>query len=203
MDKKQPTMNKQSTDLKASALIGLLASIFSLILIRNLNIQIALWMPFLVFIPLCVGGIFIVRFIGEKIPALYQFGKFGETGGLNVLIDFGVLNLLILISGVSTGIFFITFKAISFLVATTNSYIWNKFWVFVKKEKEGETKEVSSFFLVTLIGLGINVTIASLIFFIGPKNIDTKILANIAAAFGALTAMMWNFLGYKFVVFKK
>lgn len=198
--------NKLKTDLLAASFIGILASIFSLIVIKNLSLNIPFGKPFFVFIPLCVAGIFVARFLGKRIPVFYQFGKFGETGGLNWLVDFGFLNLFILISGISTGLYFSFFKAVSFIVSVINSYFWNKFWVFKKTGKEKSSQEFGKFSLVSLVGLGINVILASFIVFLGPKiifDINSKIWANIAAAFGSLTAMMWNFLGYKFFVFKK
>jgi len=200
-------MNKLKTDLTASFIIGVLAALFSLMLLQNLNAKIPLWAPFLFLVALCMGGILIARLLGNKLPVIYQFGKFGETGGLNVLIDFGVLNLLILIFQQSAGIYFVIFKTISFTAATVNSYIWNKLWVFVKKEEGEVTQEFSKFVLVTLIGLAINVSIASMVVLAGPNifkaGFESKIWANLGAAFGALTAMMWNFVGYKFFVFKK
>lgn len=199
-------MNKLKTDLAASAIIGLLASIFSLIVILNLGLNVPLWTPFIVFVPLCIVGIFIARIIGANIPFFYQFGKFGEAGGLNWLVDFGFLNLFILVFSISTGIFYSIFKGISFILSVTNSYFWNKFWVFAKKDTKDEASELGKFALVSIIGLGVNVFLASLVVFVGPSfqaTISPKLWANIAAAFGSLSAMMWNFLGYKFFVFKK
>lgn len=209
VEKKSVEMNKIKVDLTASAIIGVLASLLSLIVIKNLNIAISWWMAFLIFVPLCVIGILIARVLGTKIPFFYQFGKFGETGGLNWLFDFGILNLLILISGISTGIIFSLFKALSFVISVTNSYLWNKFWVFKKSEKQQakeRAEEFSKFILVSLVGMIVNVLLATIIVFIAPvviSNISPKIWANIGAAFGSLSAMMWNFLGYKFFVFKK
>ncbi|PIR67982.1 hypothetical protein COS74_00650 [bacterium CG06_land_8_20_14_3_00_33_50] len=207
---KNQSMNKPKVDFIASGIIGVLASLFSLIVIKNLGINISILIPFLIFIPICVIGIAIARALADKIPALYQFGKFGETGGLNWLFDFGVLNLLIMISGISTGIYFSLFKGISFIASVTNSYAWNKFWVFRKTEKESEketAQEISKFMIVSLVGMAVNVILASAIVFIAPKiilsNIAPKVWANLAAAIGSVSAMMWNFVGYKFFVFKK
>jgi len=199
-------MNKLKTDLLAAAVIGILASIFSLIVIINLELSVSLWAPFIVLVPLCIVGIFIARILGSKIPFFYQFGKFGEAGGLNWLVDFGFLNLFILVFSISTGIFYSIFKGISFVLSVTNSYFWNKFWVFAKKDTKDEASELGKFALVSIIGLGVNVLLASLVVFVGPSfsaSISPKLWANIAAALGSLSAMMWNFLGYKFFVFKK
>lgn len=198
---KEATFKK---DLIGSIIIGFAAALLSLIVIKNLEIKISFIYPFLVFPFLTIAGIFFGRFIGKKIPILYKFVKFGEAGGLNWLVDFGVLNMLIMLTSISTGIFYSVFKGISFVVATFNSYFWNRMWVFESKNKD-TTKEIFKFLIITLIGLGINVATASLIVFFGPKLtvLEPKIWANIGAAVGSLVAMGWNFIMYKFWVFKK
>jgi len=114
------------------------------------------------------------------------------------------LNGLILVSGVATGVAYAVFKGITFLIATSAKYFGDKFWAFEKMEKTGMGKEFSQFFFVTLIGLGLNVGIASFVvngidpqFGLTANNWGT--VGGIAAAFGV---MAWNFIGYKFFVFK-
>lgn len=197
------------SDILAAFAIGILAPIFSLFVVKNLTLKIPLIGIFAFFIAICLGGIFLGYLLGRKLPFIFQFAKFGEVGGLNLLIDFGVLNLLIFIFGISAGLFYSLFKGISFSIAVMNSYFWNKFWVFKKRgESVGQTGgEFSKFILVSLIGLGINVTLASLVvYFVSlgyPTESLAKIWANIGAAAGSIAALSWNFLGYKFLVFKE
>ncbi len=129
------------------------------------------------------------------------------------MIDFGVLNLLIFIFEISTGIYYSVFKGISFIVAVTNSYFWNKLWVFREVGPKGKVKipqskgEFLRFLAVTLFGFGINVGLASLVVYLSslghPTGVWEKYWANIGAAFGSLIAMIWNFAGYKLWAFKK
>jgi len=204
MEKQEVKLLK--SDVWATLLIGIAAFLLSMIVIKNLEIKIPIWIGALIFIPLCVLGIYIGYFLGKKIPVLFQFTKFGETGGLNWLVDFGVLNLLIMITGISVGIFYSIFKAISFIVSVINSYFWNKHWVFKKGHSKNPTGEFTKFSIVSIIGLLVNVGISSLIVYLSlsnPFGLTSKIWANIGAAAGSLIAMMWNFLGYKVLVFKK
>jgi len=55
------------------------------------------------------------------------------------------------------------------------------------------------------VGLGINVGIASwIVNIIGPLfGSPLKIWANIGAIAASIVTSVWNFLGYKFIVFKK
>lgn len=133
-----------------------------------------------------------------------QAAKFILVGTLNTLIDLGVLNLLIFTSGISSGFGYSAFKGISFIAAVINSYFLNKFWTFKALKTERAKEEFAQFFIVSMIGFGINVGVASLVVnMIGAQfGITPKIWANIGAITATLVGMTWNFLGYKFIVFK-
>jgi putative flippase GtrA len=131
---------------------------------------------------------------------VFQVAKFIVVGGSNTIVDLGILNLLILFSGFAAGIPFVIFKGISFLLAVSNSYFWNKRWTFASN------KEVFwQFLAVSAIGLMLNVAAASLVVnVVGPQfGLSPKIWANVGAITGTLIVMSSNFLGYKFLVFKK
>ncbi|MCD6500739.1 GtrA family protein [bacterium] len=157
-------------------------------------------LPLLALIYILVGSLF-----KERVVAIFQFFKFALVGSLNTFIDFGVLNLLMWLSQTMAGWEYSVFKAISFSSATFNSYLWNKFWTFQKKETKVGAGEFSKFYLATGIGFLINVGVASLIVnVIGPKlGISPLIWANIGAFVAVLCACIWNFSSYKFIIFKK
>lgn len=154
---------------------------------------------------LSVFGIFIASFLGRKIPVLFQLAKFVLVGALNTFVDLGVLNLLMFVFSVSIGWLYSIFKAISFTCSVVHSYFWNKFWTYGKKETGVEAKELGKFFLIAGIGFILNVGIASFVVnIIGPQfGLSVKIWANIGAIIATVCVFMWNFLGYKFLVFKK
>jgi len=132
-----------------------------------------------------------------------QFIKFLLVGALNTGIDFGVLNLLMLSTGITSGFYYPIFKAISFTCGVTNSYIWNKRWTF-KKGKDLGKKEFSKFFTVSLISFGVNIGVASiLVNIVGPiGGISFYVWANISALAAAGITTLINFFGYKYLVFK-
>ena len=156
-----------------------------------------------VFPVLSVVGLFVAYLIGKKIVVLYQAAKFIQVGALNTFIDLGVLNFLILISGVVGGPLFSVFKGTSFLVAVINSYFWNKHWIFTSKDVS-TGKEFSQFMFVSFMGFLINVGTASVVVnVIGPQaGIAPAVWANIGALAATFVALGWNFIGYKFWVFK-
>ncbi len=161
-------------------------------------------------------GLIICHTLSKKFAFMWQFGKFFVTGIMNLLVDFGTLAIvtvlfrnylnihstdtLLTIGAVIT--FYSLFKAISFTVSNINSYFWNKYWTFDKSG--GEKSEFISFFTVSVIGFIINVVVASVVFGnISPlagMNFDQWAL--VGAACGSIAGLMWNFLGYKFIVFK-
>ncbi|MDO8537050.1 MAG: GtrA family protein [bacterium] len=143
-------------------------------------------------------------YIGKFVPVVYQFAKFAAVGSLNSFIDIGVLNLEIFLSGQAAGIYYPAFKAVSFVVATTNSFIWNKFWTF----NAGDTKasgEAPKFYTFAAVGWVLNVGAATLIVNVlkRPESFSPNIWANIGALVGIAASFLWNFLAYKYIVFKK
>jgi putative flippase GtrA len=133
----------------------------------------------------------------------FQFIKFLCVGLINTGVDFGILNLLMFLTGVTTGVGYSFFKAISFIAAVINSYFLNKRWTFRKGGKM-EKKEFTKFVTVSLIAFGINVSTASLLVnFIGPiGNISPYLWANISALAAIAFTTLINFFGYKYFVFK-
>jgi putative flippase GtrA len=185
--------------------IGFFNGIFFYFLLGQIGIFFPyLWLLIIIFPFLGLIGMYLASLIGKKFLSFYQIAKFFLVGTLNTFIDLGVLNFFIWISGIAKGIFYSFFKTISFLAAVTNSYFWNKYWTFEKREKP-KKEEFLKFLTFTTIGLFINVGIASFIVnIIGPKfGITEKIWASFGAIVAAFFAFLWNFSSSKFLVFKK
>lgn len=150
---------------------------------------------------IAISGMIVMNFLGKKIPILWQLAKFGLVGVLNTAIDFGILNYLSVFAGVTSGVGLIPIKAVSFSIALVNSYFWNKGWVFEGKKKANPV----SFAIVSALGIVINVgTVYVLTTAIGaPGNMSPSLWLNIANVGATALSMVWNYLGYKLVVFKK
>lgn len=147
----------------------------------------------------------IINKIPPKYIGIYQFLKFAIVGVINTLVDFGVLNLLIISSGHSSGIYYSVFKGLSFTAAVVNSYFWNRFWTFKDRQEKNPAAQFGKFILISVVGFGINVGTASLIVnVIGPQfGIRPAIWANVGALLAIAVSWVWNFTGYKFWAFKK
>jgi putative flippase GtrA len=59
------------------------------------------------------------------------------------------------------------------------------------------------FFIISLIGMGIQAGIASAWVGLVETSVSASIWANVGLFLGTTISMVWNFLGYKFIVFKK
>lgn len=160
------------------------------------------WILLIILIPvLSVVGMFIAFTIGNRVPILWQFTKFALVGVLNTAVDFGILNLLIVVTSITSGPGLIPLNALSFSAAVVNSYFWNKRWVFVGKAKGN----FAVFFIVTLIGLGINSGIVFLIAtFVTPFfEISGTLWVNFAKVLATGISLFWNFTGYRVIVFRR
>ena len=167
---------------------------------NNALIRIGVLIAFAVLAPL---ALYMAYLLGKIIPVLYQFGKFAAVGVLNTFVDVGVFNLETFMYGaVPTGTMFAVMKGISFIGATTNSFFWNKYWTF-KANGTAKAGETIKFYIVAIGGFLINVGVSTLVFKSGgvnPSPLWTNILSPAAGVAGAF---LWDFLGYKFVVFAK
>lgn len=137
-----------------------------------------------------------------------QFGKFFLVGIMNTLVDLVVLNLETIVSGVKDGPGYAAQKGVSFLAAVTFSYFINKSWTFEDKSKEGAGKKFSQFMFVSIVGMIINVSVATVaVTYIKPLitfiNFSDQLWVSIGALCGTAIGLVWNFVGYKFWVFKK
>lgn len=196
-------------DIIISLLIGEAAGLLMLAIGQNLLLPrgLARLLPLFPFgfpiftLVVMLGG----AIVGRRLAVAYQFAKFLLVGGLNFLIDLGVLNLLIFATDISTGFYATVFKAIAFLVAVISSFLWNKFWTFHALSVEHAGMQFTGFFAITLVGFFMNVGVFALVNdAIGSlAGIDPKTWASIAAAVAAIAGLVWNFLGYKFLVFRK
>lgn len=184
------------------AAVGLLIQpVLTNLFVPTLALRIALFIGLSLFAPL---ALFIAYLVGKFIPIAYQFAKFAAVGTLNSLLDIGFLNLMILFGAEPAGSSFVFIKTISFFIATTNSFFWNKYWTF-GATGAARAKETISFYVIAGIGVLINVGVASIVVNVinHPTSIFVNLWANVGALAGIGASFLWNFVGYKFFVFKK
>ena len=77
-------------------------------------------------------------------------------------------------------------NSIGFVLAATNNYIWNRIWTFQSQGTE-IVREYSSFFIISLVGLGINNAVIYLLH----DRLKLNIYMSKIMAIGVVT--LWNF----------
>lgn len=201
----------RKSDILSGIILGEMIALFLILISKSLERDVPVldifirsrWLV-LIFVPALVTlSVYVAFRLGQRRPVFFQFGKFIVIGLANTAIDFGILNLLIFLTGIERGHLYSIFKSISFMVGTINSYLWNKFWTFESTENKWAGKQFFQFISISLVGFGINVAAASFVVnFIGPVGgISLRLWANIGAFVAIVISVFWNFFGYKFIVF--
>jgi putative flippase GtrA len=113
---------------------------------------------------------------------LLKFLKFGIVGASGMILDFSLTYLFKEIVKVQKYVA----NAIGFTVAATTNYLLNRIWTFHDITPE-ITIQFIKFFIISLIGLGIN----TLILYILVNNY--KINFYLSKLFAIAVVMIWNF----------
>lgn len=153
---------------------------------------------------LWVLGVWLGYFLSRWIPFFEQFGRYSAVGFTNALMDFSILNILIAFIGLHADFSYSIFKGASFIGATATGYALNKYWSFEASRTHGGGSELTRYVIVAVIALVINDAVASFAHASGPFfGFTVEQWANLSAVAGSAVALIFSFIGYKMVVFKK
>ncbi len=204
-------MNGYPAGKKDFLLVTVTSLIFGLFLLPILeNIRPAFWefnsrnvmlviAGFLVFgnFALWVGSL-----IGRKYSWAWQFAKYGAVGSMAAATNFGILNLLSLLTGAFSGVLIIVFNTAAFAVTVTNAYFWHKFWSFGQNSKP-QLIQFSRYLAVAVASAVIDSLIVYFFttFIEAPGGLSPAVWENIGKAIAVFPVVIFNFLGYKFFVF--
>jgi putative flippase GtrA len=133
----------------------------------------------------------------ENWVQLFQFGLVGASGYLVNLTVFAVLTgagLFFRDGSDGLGFHYIPAAIISFCVAVTNNFLWNRHWTFDAKHGHAGF-QAARFFTVSILALGINLGVLELL--IQVAEVDELPAQAIAVA----VAMPFNFIGNKIWTF--
>lgn len=141
-----------------------------------------------------------------KLKAIFnQFWRFAVIGVINTAIDYGILFLLSKATGITKGNGVIPLNVISFSIATINSYYLNKKWAFGDQSRLEQGRKFSLFLVVSIIGVVINTGIVRVVSTnIAPMfGLSPRLWLLASKLVATAISLIWNFIGYKVVVFKK
>ena len=207
-------MEQNKREYFSISLLGLLLGIFLLPTIYVIAtefkfLEIIFITPYYLFLilglsllaPICL---IIALKLSNFFRPIYQISKFLAVGALNTSLDLAILSIFTAYAGIEGGIYYSLAKAVSFIVANINSYIWSSFFVF-KRSNDSDALAYSKFLLVSLFSLTVNVIVATSILSLlnSLAGEHSPIFLTISAIIASLITMIANFLGYKYIVFKK
>jgi putative flippase GtrA len=132
----------------------------------------------------------------------FEFIRFSVVGVLNTLVDFGLLNIFMFVTGITSGWTFIGIRSFTFLCGVLVSFMLNKGWTFKSLAIEKRNIQFVQFVIVSMLTLCINNIITA---FLLPYNIfalNRYLWANIATFIGALVAILIRYFMSKKWVFK-
>ncbi len=132
----------------------------------------------------------VVAIVQENRREGKRFVKFAIVGGIGAIVDFSVLNLLILAFGWDK--FYANIVSVS--CAIISNFWWNRRWTFPESREHDLHVSFGKFATVNLIGLMINQAVFVLTdtFIFGPL-FEHPIDYNIAKATAIGLVLFWNF----------
>ncbi|MFX4272420.1 GtrA family protein [Propionibacteriaceae bacterium Y1685] len=125
-----------------------------------------------------------------------QLVRFVITGGLSAVVDFGLLNLLMLVFGWEHT----WAKAVSFIAGTTTAYMINRRWTF---RAEPSTKRFIAIVILYAITFALQVGLFSLLFWmLQGTGLPVVVINAIAFVIAQGVATTVNFIVQRTVIFK-
>jgi len=137
---------------------------------------------------------------------LHKYLMFSSIGGARICTEFGTWIQTLLHGTKPTewqayNAAFTVFKVFTGGLAILNSFFWNRKWTFGIRGKEDRGQQLVKFVTVSLIGLGLNVAIAS-----GVNRIlrfEDRTNWIIATIIAAAIVAIWNFSGQRLWAFRR
>lgn len=132
-----------------------------------------------------------------------QFVKFCIVGSTSFTIDFVVSYILTF----HFMMWWVLAKTISFMLAVTNGFYWNRRWTFGSIEGRNKKRQYMQFVAVNIVGWTLNLVIMKTVFFFATGTWrgqhPTKPVWLAATLTATVIVVFWNFLANKHWTFKK
>ena len=125
---------------------------------------------------------------GDKDKELERFLKFLVVGTIGFVVDFGTLNLLVLVFGLHV----LVANTISFSLAVLSNFTWNRLWTYPDSRSKPIRSQLVQFTLVNIVGWGINTLV---LWLLTPMftNMVGELGYNFAKGIATIIVLFWNF----------
>lgn len=87
-----------------------------------------------------------------------RFLRFAAVGAIGTLVDFGAMNVLVLLGRFSL----VMGGTLSFILAVLNNFTWNRFWTYPESRSKPVIGQLAQFGIVNAIGMAIRLPILQL-----------------------------------------
>jgi putative flippase GtrA len=135
--------------------------------------------------------------------AVSQFGRYAIVGACNFIVNAGLFNIFLYVTGITRGPLVTLFALITFCIVATQSFFLNMYWTFHDAPAQERTAQYMRFIAITGVTALVSVGIIHLLVSVvgAPAHISPTLWANIALLCTIVISVLGNFLGYKFFVF--
>jgi putative flippase GtrA len=141
----------------------------------------------------------VTRWVPNRFHAITdELAKFGTIGLINLGVNFGVFNLLLLFTLMQGSE--VKAKAVATVVATTCAYFLNRHWTYRHRPKTTLRREYTLFFFFNAVGLVIETAFVALAKY--GLNETNLIVLNVFSFFGIAVGTVFRFWAYRTHVFK-
>lgn len=137
-----------------------------------------------------------------------QFIKFGMTGTVGAIVDFGTYNILTRLIGWNTiyevvGQKIIAANLVSVFLAIMSNFVLNKYWTF-RDKSVNVAAQGTSYFVMNLVTFVLNQLLTSFfIFRVAFFDVFGDQQDNAAKVASICFILFINFFGSKFIIFRK
>ena len=132
-----------------------------------------------------------------------QCFRFILIGSTNAIINFGFLNILLLIWPTTNETKLILFNTVAYLLSIVNSYIWNSRVVFKHRARKDLREKVDFSIQAGVILIISNLTFLGGMHFLALFRLSVWLIQNISKIFAMVTPSIANFFSMKYFVFRR
>ena len=121
-----------------------------------------------------------------------QLAKFCVVGAIGYAINLAVYTALL-----HSGLHYLVAATLSFLVAVTSNYTWNRLWTF-RDRRRGVAAQGMRFFIVSLASLGANLVVLDALISLGAgKLVGQAIAIVLVTPLNFIGNKLWSFRRHK------
>lgn len=126
-------------------------------------------------------------------PGFAQFVRFCIVGVANTLVQLALLFVFVEYAGFG----YLLATSLAFIIAVTNSFVWNRLWTFKESRRHGAHLQWAGFMGISFLGFCLNaVLMYTLVDLLGLWYMLSQFLVAFVVVFS-------NFLGSKYLVFRR